>query len=298
MNKEKNKIAFFGTSLFSIYVLEELIKGEITPDLIITTPNTPQGRNLKILPPPIKIWADEKNIKTFQPNNLKTTINELGDYDLFVVASYGKMIPLSILELPKYGTLNVHPSLLPKYRGASPIQTSILNGDNKTGTTIMLMDKELDHGPIIDVQETELDSWKPTYLELEEKLAKIGGKLLTKLIPPWIDKKIMTHVQDHDEASYTNKLEKPSGFIDPLIFISPNVNPAENILAERKIRALNPDPGVFTYFQSKNKKIRAKITRAHIDLNGQLKIDTLIPEGKREMRWEEFARGNQIELKI
>ena len=140
------------------------------------------------------------------------------DYDLFIVASYGKIIPKSVLEIPKFGALNVHPSLLPKFRGPSPIQSFILSGEEKTGVTIMLMDEEVDHGKIIAQREFEarntkseirnksqIQNLKLNSKELEEKLAELGGQMLVDAIPKWINGEIKPQEQDHSQATFTEK---------------------------------------------------------------------------------------------
>ena len=136
--------AFFGTDEFAVAVLKYLSTYHLSPALIITTPDKPKGRKLAFTPSPVKVWAETNKI-----NVGPAMSNISSQFDLFIVASYGKIIKKEILDLPKFGTLNVHPSLLPKYRGPSPIQTAILNGDGKTGVTIMLLDNQVDHGPIL-----------------------------------------------------------------------------------------------------------------------------------------------------
>jgi len=145
--------AFFGTSELSVKILDKLIENGYVPSLVVTAPDKPKGRKMILTPPPVKIFAQKHNLKIVQPERLAVKPPN-GDltakpFDLFIVASYGKIIPKSILDIPKLGTLNVHPSLLPKFRGPSPIQSFILNGEEKTGVTIMLMDEQVDHGQIL-----------------------------------------------------------------------------------------------------------------------------------------------------
>ena len=139
----KSKIVFLGTPKFAKIILEKLIKARLKPILIITSPDKPAGRKQKLTQSAVKVLAKKKNIPVLQPEKLNEEfINKLRDnsYDLFIVAAYGKLLPKKLLDIPKHGTLNVHPSLLPKWRGSSPIQYSILAGDKETGSTIMLMD--------------------------------------------------------------------------------------------------------------------------------------------------------------
>ncbi len=293
MEPNNLKIAFFGTPEFSVSILEELKAGGIVPKLIVTNPDEPKGRKLIITPPPAKDWAIKNEIKFIQPENLKTTPNELTDnFDLFIVAAYGKIIPETIINLPKYQTINVHPSILPKYRGASPLQSAILNGDAETGVSIMLLDKELDHGPILVIEKINLTG-KPYLMELKDRAAKIAGKLIIKILPDWIAGKLQAKPQDHTRATFTKKIEKQDGFIDSKYLLNPNLNIDEANNIERHVRALNPDPGVFTFFDINNKKLRVKITRASIKDN-HLIIEKVVPEGKKEMDWQDFKRGHRI----
>ena len=218
--------------------------------------------------------------------------------DLVIVASYGKIIPKEILEIPKYGCLNIHPSLLPRYRGPSPIQTTILNGDKKTGVTIILMDKKIDHGPIIAQQEWEIPNSQPTadqpkagkfliskrftYSELCKKLANLGVKLLVETIPKWINNEIKAKPQNHLKATYTKILKREDGEID--------WSKSDREI-ERKIRAFNPWPGTFTFIKHKNKTLRIKVLEADISQDNKLIIKRLQPEGKKPMTFEEFQRG-------
>jgi len=200
----KPKIIFFGTPDFSVKILEIMAKNDFLPALIITAPDKPKGRKLKLSPSPTKEWA-KKNKVPIKHNydNLKPT-----NADLFVVASYGKILPKNILEIPCHGTLNVHPSILPKLRGPSPIQTAILNGEKKTGVTIMLMDEKMDTGPILAQRELEYPINNIQYSILENELAELGGKLLIETIPEWLNGKIQPTPQNNNEATHTKLIKK------------------------------------------------------------------------------------------
>ena len=281
---------FFGTSEFSVDVLNELKEANILPDLIITTPDSPQGRGLKLTPCPVKVWANENGIKNFQPERLTGDFftqldsykNESGknlEWDVFVVVSYGKIIPKDILDLPKKGILNVHPSLLPKYRGPSPIETSILNDELKTGVTIMLIDEKVDHGPIVAQEIVEFQEWAHKDI-VSTKLASIGGKILAKILPPYISGEITPIEQNHSEATFTRKIEKT----DAEIFL--DEDPRKNFL---KIMAYTPHPGAFFFTEKHGKKIRVKITDAKYE-NDTLQILRVIPEGKKEIDYSLFIQ--------
>ena len=153
------KFVFFGTPELSVEILEHLKENGFIPSLIVTNPDRPQGRKMILTPPPVKLWAQKNEIKFLQPEKLDSVFNlQLATYNpqLFIVVAYGKILPKKVLEIPEKGTLNIHYSLLPKYRGASPIESAILNDDKDTGVSIMLMDERMDHGPVVAQQRPEI----------------------------------------------------------------------------------------------------------------------------------------------
>lgn len=279
--------AFFGTSKISVIVLDELKSKGFVPSLIITAEDKPKGRKMVITPPEVKIWAEKEKIPYLQPKTLKGDDFEndlkkiLPKADLFIVASYGKIIPQNILDIPKHKTLNVHPSLLPKLRGPSPIQSAILE-ENETGVSIMRLDSEMDHGPILTQRKIEIE-WPPYMEELEEVSGRIGGGELASIIPDWIDGKIDEKEQDHSIATYCKKIEKKDAEIDL------SDSPEKNL---RKIRAFHIWPGAFFFYQSKENKIRIVIKKAHLE-NGELILDRVVPEGKKEMSYKDFLNGEK-----
>jgi len=202
---------------------------------------------------------------------------ESKDLDLIVVACYGKILPKEMLTIPKYGALNVHPSLLPKYRGPAPIPAAILNGEEETGVTIILMDEQVDHGPILASTKFEIRNSKPTTPELSKILWELGGDLLVEIIPKWIAGEIIPQEQNHAKATYTKKLTREDGRIDWS-------RPAEYI--ERQVRAFTPWPGAFTFWKGK----RVKILAAHIE-QGKLMIDEIQLEGKKPTTFHDFLLG-------
>lgn len=206
--------------------------------------------------------------------------------DLIVVACYGKILPKEMLKIPKYGALNVHPSLLPKYRGPAPVPHTILNDEKETGVTIILMDEEVDHGPVLASREFLISNFqfsnglgKPTTPELLQTLWELGGDLLVKTIPKWIAGEITPQEQDHSIATYTKKFAREDGRIDWKA-------PVEYI--ERQIRAFTPWPGAFTFWKGK----RIKILKAHVE-QGKLIIDELQLEGKKPTTYREFLLGHK-----
>ncbi|KND51116.1 MAG: methionyl-tRNA formyltransferase [Parcubacteria bacterium C7867-003] len=288
-NQEKqNKptFAYFGTSKFAVYVLEELKKDGLIPSLIITTEDKPKGRKLVLTPPEVKVWAENEKIKYIQPNSLKgeEIVEEIksyskNDFDVFIVCSYGKIIPKKILEIPKFKTLNVHPSLLPKLRGPSPLQSAILS-ENETGVTIMRLDEEVDHGPILAQEEINIE-WPPHFEDIEKIAGQIGGKMLSKIINPWISGEIVETEQNHELATFTKKIEKKDSELD--LRDSPETN-------LRKIRAYSNWPGTYFFEEINKEKKRVIVKKAHLE-NNALILDRVIPEGKKEMDYLDFLRG-------
>lgn len=271
------KFVFFGTDTFAVKVLDTLKNRGFIPSLIVTQPDKPVGRKQTITAPPTKIWGTINNVDISQPETLKNVPEELTTdrFDFFVVASYGKIIPQAILDLPKLGTLNIHPSILPKYRGASPLEYTILNGDSETGVTIMLMDAKMDHGPILNITKYEIPNPNTiTYPELLKTLAELGANSLAGIIPEFVSGQIKPQEQNHDQATYTKLIKKTDGEINP--FNDPKT-------AWRKYRAFIEWPGV--YFFKDNKRIIVKQARLE---NDQFIIERIIPEGKNEMDWDAF----------
>ena len=280
--------AFFGTDEFSTMVLDELKSQGFVPNLIITTEDKPKGRKLLLTPPEAKVWADKENVNCLQLktlrneesfNAIKSSIKE--GFDLFVVASYGKIIPQNILDIPKFKTLNIHPSLLPKLRGPSPIASSILSED-ETGVSIMRLDSEMDHGPILAQEKIDIN-WPPYADELEKISAKVGADMLAKIIPEWINGNVKEFEQNHNEATFCSKIQKSDGEIDL------NDNPEKNL---KKIRAYNIWPNAFFFETTGDKKTRIIVKKAHIE-NGELVLDRIIPEGKKEMDYKDYLRGQR-----
>ncbi len=278
--------AFFGTDEFSMAVLDTLKEQGLLPSLVVTVPDRPKGRKLIMTPPLTKIWAQENRIDFIQPTSLKNLSESENQkitsqaFDFFLVASYGKIIPQAILDLPTHGTLNIHPSLLPLYRGSTPIESTILNGDSKTGITVMLVDAEMDHGPILAQEEINL-SGEETAPTLANDLAQKGALLLAKILPTWLEEKAIPIEQNHRLATFTKKIAKEDGQI--------NLDGLA-ILNYRHYRAFQPWPGVYTTITHRKKPIRINIKKAR--LAGELfVIERVTPEGKKEMSWEEFQRG-------
>lgn len=243
----KLKIVFFGTSDFAVPALQSLSKEGYDIIAVVTTPDEPTGRQKILTPSPVKMAAQKFGLKILQPPSLK--IDEFKNYleirnwqletdhtMIGVVASYGKIIPADLLKQFKRGLLNIHPSLLPKYRGPAPIQSAILNGEVETGVSIMLLDTEIDHGPILKSIKYEVSGIK-YYKEIEKELAHLGAELLITTLPDYVDGKIIPQEQDHTQATFTKKFS----FADGRINWQKSAMEIFN-----QIRALNPEPGTWT----------------------------------------------------
>lgn len=239
------RIIFFGTPAFSVIVLSKLIKAYLKPIAVVTSPARPAGRGRVITDPILALYAREHTIPLLQPENTKDIIFLDGiralKPDVCAIASYGHILPKELLSIPPHGFINVHPSLLPIHRGPSPIQTTILQGDTKTGVTLMLTDEKMDHGPILAQQKLEYMNSRPTYQELHDALAELGGTLLAHTLPAWVAGNITPKEQNHTQATYTKLFTKEDGHIDW-------TKPALEI--GRMVRALNPWPGTWSMFGS------------------------------------------------
>lgn len=304
--EKKLKVVFMGTPDFAVPSLKALHEAGYEIPLVITQPDRPAGRGKKITPPPVKVLAENLEIPVYQPERVKGNeelIEKLKEIspDLIVVAAYGKILPDEILNLPKFRCINVHASLLPEYRGASPIQSALLDGKEKTGVTIMLISPELDAGDIISQREVPIEKSDNAQI-LHDKLAKVGAELLVETIPPYISGELKPVPQDSSKATYCKPITKEMGRIDWNL-------PAEKIF--NMVRAFTPWPSAYTTFRGKRVKITkaeptpgtgepGKIIKADRELvvatgEGALKIEKLKPEGKKEISGEEFIRGYRIQ---
>lgn len=267
------KVAFFGTPKISQIVLEKLINSPYKPQLVITGADTQKGRGQKTEITPIKETALKNKIKILQPQTLseKNFAVEFKtfDPDVAILIAYGKIIPDEILSIPKFGFVNIHPSLLPKYRGPAPITAPILEGDTTTGVSLIVLDSELDHGPIIAQAEVAI-SETDTHKTLGEKLANTGANLLLKTLPEYLEQNITPESQDHNLATFSKKITKENGKIDI-------ANPPDNITLDRMIRAYYPWPTVWFVLDQK---------RFMLLPEGQIQ-----PEGKKPMVIKEFLNG-------
>lgn len=297
------RFVFFGTSEFAKIILNKLLDSGMKPVLVVTTSSLT----------PVYSLAEENNIPILTPEKLKDEefLSSFKNYnpDLVILTAYGKIIPSKLLSIPKKGVLNLHPSLLPNWRGATPIQSTILSGDKETGATLFLMDEEIDHGPIIEEIKYQIQNTKITYEELSKELAILGANLIIKTVPLWFEERIKAIPQNHSLASYCHKILPEDEKINW---------ETSTIEIDRKIRALNPNPGVFTLANNiiikivkgyaitndylyKNKTIGETFEfekkLAIKCLEGIYIIEELRPAGKKTMNSESFLRGNKWILK-
>ncbi len=313
------KIVFMGTRDFAVGALEALIEAGHEITAVVTQPDKPKGRSSKLKPSPVKECALKYGIAVLQPRRIKTpeAISELRRYeaDVYVVAAFGQLLSQEILDIPQFGCLNIHASLLPKYRGASPIQHAIIEGEEKSGVTIMQMDAGLDTGDMLYKMETEI-SEEDTFETLHDKLMELGGKAIVEALPLLEAGKIIPIKQCDEESCYASLIDKSMGRLD---FTQ------SAITLNRLIRGMNPWPGAHTFYKGKQLKIwRAEpvgaagqrasleaaespaqesgvvcaVERDFIDVTageGVLRIFELQLEGKKRMSTHDFLLGVKMQ---
>lgn len=288
---------FFGTPEFAADTLEKLLNQGLTPKAIVCNPDKPIGRKKLITPPAVKLLVLEHQLQDptlqidiLQPEKLDEAFAEkLKNYepDVFVVAAYAKLLKQDILDIPKHGSVGVHPSLLPFYRGASPMQNALLDCANITGVTLFLIDEKMDHGPIIAQETVEIGTM--SYIMLSKKLAELGGELVKHTLADFVAGKIAPREQDHEKATTTRKFTTEDGFIDIHDIEHAQMEGGE--IARRlecKIRALNPEPGTWTMTASLcnmhfGQEKRIKILEADISIDNTLIIKKIHIEGRKPM---------------
>ena len=304
------KILFMGTPDFASESLRSLIKSENEIVGVVSQPDRPKGRGHKLVPTDVKVTAQEAGLTVYQPESLKNeaflpTLEELNP-DIIVVAAYGRILPEYILNYPRYGCINVHASLLPKYRGAAPIQRAVLNGDDETGVCIMKMEKGLDTGDIISVKSTAIGEYE-TSGELFDRLAKIGGDLLVRTIKDIETGNAVYTKQDDEKSTYAEKITKETACIDW---------EKSSTEISKQICAMNPFPGAYTTYMGDTLKIyEAEKTEGEgkpgqilgiekkkglkvACKNGAIFIKTVQFAGLKRMNIEDYARGHKIETDI
>ncbi|MDP1706744.1 MAG: methionyl-tRNA formyltransferase [bacterium] len=282
-HKKEIKYVFLGTPEFASIILEKLIAADLSPALIICNPDRPAGRKHLLTPPPAKIIAEKYNLPFYQPEKLSAEKlkEKISGTEFAVVAAYGKIISQKSLDLFPKGVIGVHPSLLPKYRGATPLQSVLLKGSKNTGVSLFMIDKEVDHGPILAKEKMLIDP-EDNYQTLMRKAALVGADLLIKTLSDFSAGKIKPKKQNHKIATFTEKFETSDAFVpfDDLV-ASVEKDKAKAKIIERKIRAFYPEPGVFTMKEISAQPRRIKILKAILTPNKKLKILIIQPEGQK-----------------
>lgn len=305
--RNKMRIIFMGTPDFSVPTLEALVSGGHEVIAAVTQPDKPKGRGKAVLMTPVKEKALELSIPVYQPAKVREPefvglLKEMAP-DVIVVVAFGQILPKDILELPKYGCVNVHASLLPKYRGAAPIQWAVIDGEPVSGVTTMLMDEGLDTGDMLEVKEIPLDE-KETGGSLFDKLSRLGGELILSTLEKLENGTIVRTPQGESGTGYAKMLKKSMGEIDWSM---------DAVRIERLIRGLNPWPSAYTFLNGKTLKIwSADVIKEPVTGNpgrvrtakdsllvetgdGFLSILELQLEGKKRMDTAAFLRGFSIE---
>lgn len=299
------KIIFMGTPDFAVPSLEALIKSKHEVCAVFCQPDKPKGRGKKMQFPPVKETALQANIPVFQPATLKNT--EIQDEitqmnaDLIVVAAYGKLLPKAVLDSPRLGCINVHGSILPKYRGAAPIQRAVINGEKTTGVTIMFMGEGLDTGDIISISETDINK-NETAGELFDRLKIIGAELLTQTLDKMEKDDFTRTPQDDSLATYSPMLKKTEGNIDWS-------KSAEEIC--NQIRGLNPWPCAYSFLNGKKLKIYSseilnengevgKVSQINGEFivycgQGALKLTEIQAENGKRMSGKSYLLGHKLD---
>jgi methionyl-tRNA formyltransferase len=276
----KPNIAFWGTPELTITILDSLEENGFLPRVIITGEDRPQGRGLVLTPTAPKLWGEARGIPVLQPAKIDAafleTLNQY-DLDISIVVAYGKILPQEAIDLPKYGTLNVHYSLLPRWRGATPVESAVLAGDTETGVCIQQMVYKLDAGDV-HKQETVTIGEHETAPDLRSRLNIIGARLLIETLHAIQTGTASPISQNESGVTKCGKIKKENGLTDP------NGDPVEN---DRKFRAYYGWPGLYYFIEKDGKQMRVKITDAILE-NGRWIIKKVIPEGKKEIDFALF----------
>lgn len=293
---KKIKTVFFGTGEFAATILKSLIKKghNLQIEAVVTQSDKIARGRKTYLSPPAKIQAQKAKIPTIAYKN-PTIISQMlkkSKPELILVSDFGKIVPKEILKIPKYHCLGIHPSLLPKYRGPSPIRSAILKGEKKGGVTIFLLDGKIDHGPIIASRSLPI-SPKITYERLAKQLAQLGGELMVELLPKWIRGEIETRPQNHQRATLTKRLERKDGFVEwSKIVLAMRKGGKIAVRIDRMVRAFSSWPGVWTLLSLRKQKKRLKLLSTHLE-KGKLVLKKVQLEGKRPVLWKDFLQGHR-----
>ncbi|MBE6556194.1 MAG: methionyl-tRNA formyltransferase [Ruminococcaceae bacterium] len=305
------KILFMGTPDFAVFSLDALVASGENVVGVVTQPDKPRGRGYTLTPPPVKAYATERGIPVYQPTTLRdeaflTLLSELAP-DLIVVVAYGKILPAAVLHYPKHGCINVHGSLLPKYRGAAPMQRAIMDGEATTGITTMYMAEGLDTGDMLCREEITIEE-NDNFEDIHDKLGACGARVLLRTLSALKEGTLSPEVQNDALSTYAKKIEKA----DCLIDFSESVRTVHN-----RIRGLSPIPLAFTHTPdgkllkvlcarvgTSQKSTAAPGTVVSLEggvigvacADGVIELVTVLPEGKRAMPSADFIRGRRISV--
>lgn len=303
----KVRTVFMGTPQFAVTILESLLQSSYEVIAVYTQPDKPAGRGHPVVFSPVKKLALERQIPVIQPETFKSreAVEKLASFqpELIIVAAFGSILPPEVLALPKFACLNVHPSLLPRHRGPSPVANTILSGDEITGVTIMLMDAGMDTGPILAQRKAGI-SFMDTTGSLSSKLAGVGAKLLLETLPKWFEGELKPRAQDESQATYSKLITSKDAEIDWHL---------SAVELWRRVRAYNPWPSCYTWYQGERLKIHKAIPFGDIAEGEVGKVVALTEppgvgvvashsilglcqvqlEGKREMSINDFVRGQR-----
>lgn len=305
-------LIFFGTPEFALPTLDALHGAGKTPALVVSQPPRPAGRGQEEQQPPVAEWALEHGVELAQPESVKDPeflerLREM-EPDVAVVVAFGQIFPPELLELPRLGCLNLHASLLPKYRGASPIQAALINGEKKSGVTMMRMEEELDTGPILGQEETKIRSWESAG-ELTERLSKLGGGLVVETLEALEQGPVKERKQREESASYAGIIQKSDGKVNWAL---------ESEEIYNRLRAFTPWPGMTAHFRGRPVKIvwGVPMTWENAPIGGTgtclglrqgriailcgnntiFGIDELQRPGKKKLRASDFANGERVRV--
>lgn len=303
----KPNILFMGTPEFAVPSLEILVASGYPVIGVVTQPDRPKGRGMRLAPPPVKVFAETQRLAVFQPERLRTPeflqiIHELAP-DLIAVSAFGQILPVEMIERPRFGCINVHPSLLPKYRGAAPLNWAIIQGETVTGITIMQMDAGMDSGDILLQEETAIGP-NENVGELHDRLARRGAQLLAEAIERMLTGAITRTPQDPASATFAPRLKKHDGLIRW---------EADAEAVVRLVRGLSPSPGAYTFFGGKVLRVYSAAVRDALSgllpgavwvSENELRVNTgtgsvslldLQLEGRKRMPAREFLRGCRLQ---
>lgn len=307
------KIVFMGTPDFAVGALEALIEAGHEIICVVTQPDKAQGRSGKLVASPVKQCALAHKIPVFQPVRIKkpeeVAVLKRYEADVYIVAAFGQILSQEILDIPKYGCINIHASLLPKYRGASPIQHVIIDGEEKTGVTIMQMDAGLDTGDMLYKKEVVIED-TDTFETLHDKLMAVGGEAIVEALPLLVEGELTPEKQDSEESCYASLITKDMGRLD---------FKKDAVVLDRQVRGMNPWPSAYTSYQGKQLKIWkavpvkelsdeasefqpgsiCMVTKDYVEVRcgtGALRITELQLEGKRRMCTHDFLLGVRMQL--